>query len=272
MARQLCIEFENAFYHVFSRGHNKQIIFYSNIDFLYFESLLEEFVLKFNIKIYAYCLMSNHYHLFLSTPLANLSTAMKWLNQMYANHFLRMNKDKVGNVFSGRYKRILVQEENYATVLIRYIHFNPVKANLCKAPADWTWSSYKLYLSNNPKKNFIDYDWVKQKFGLKHFTKNFIKYHQQPDIQEINLSSQCLGDIDFHRKYFGDLKRSFNYSSRNNLARKSVNVKMRYGEEVRHLSEDLLLDAKTIAQQLNKTTNAIYKQLRKLKKQKLMKK
>jgi REP element-mobilizing transposase RayT len=118
MARALKIEFPNAFYHVMSRGQNRQTLFFSPEDFNIFINLIRTEVKKFNIKIFAFCLMTNHYHLYLSTPDANLSKFIKSINQRYAQYYLKKYPERDGHVFRGRYKRVLVENELYSKNLL----------------------------------------------------------------------------------------------------------------------------------------------------------
>ena len=86
--------------------------------------------------------MTNHYHLLVETPDANLSKGMRQLNGVYTQRFNRTH-DRVGHVFQGRYKAILVQKENYLLELARYLVLNPVRARMVRTPGDWPWSSYR---------------------------------------------------------------------------------------------------------------------------------
>ncbi|MBT6842697.1 MAG: hypothetical protein HOA17_02730 [Candidatus Melainabacteria bacterium] len=199
MARDLCIEFPDAFYHVCSRGINRQKLYKQEDDFHYFLALCRQAVAKFHIKIYAFCLMNNHYHLYLSTPEANISRVMKFLNQSYATHFLKTYPDKDGHVFKGRYKRKIVDSEAYSFTLLNYIHQNPVKANIISSPADWRWSSYRSYVNPELRLDFIDYDWTLKQFGS---IKSFIKFHGDNQESSWNperdaKASIFLGEEDF---------------------------------------------------------------------------
>ena len=125
MSRPLHIEFKNAFYHVASRGINRQALFLDSEDSNVFIGILRKVVIKFNLRLFAFCLMTNHYHLYLSTPEANLAKAIKALNQRYAIYFLSKYKDKDGKVFKARYMRRLVEDDLYSKNLIAYVHNNP---------------------------------------------------------------------------------------------------------------------------------------------------
>lgn len=179
MARDLCIQFPNAFYHVFSRGINRQQLFYDDDDNNVFLNLCRKATVRYGIRIFAFCLMTNHYHLYISTPYANLSKVMKFINQSYAIYFLSKYPEKDGHVFKGRYKRKVVQDDKYSKVLINYIHANPTKANLVTNLEEWRWSSYYSFIDPQARLDFVDYDWV-----LSHFDdhgsecKNFVEFHE----------------------------------------------------------------------------------------------
>ena len=146
MARALRIEYEGALYHVTSRGNERKRIFFAKSDYQKFKSYLEEAEKKFGYHLHSYVLMSNHYHLLIETPQANLSKLMHYLNGSYTNYINR-RKSRSGHLFQGRYKAILVDRDNYLLELSRYIHLNPVKAGIADTPRDYPYSSYKSFIS-----------------------------------------------------------------------------------------------------------------------------
>ena len=145
MARPLRLYFENAVYHITARGNRKENIFYSEQDKKAFLDKMNETFKKYSFVCYAYCLMDNHYHLFLRTPLANIMVGMHYLNASYTNWFKAKHKI-VGVIFQGRYKSILVDVENYALELSAYIHLNPIRAGIAEYPEKYHWSSYLDYI------------------------------------------------------------------------------------------------------------------------------
>lgn len=145
MSRPLRIEYPNAYYHVMNRGLNRQSIFLNDDDYDIFLETVKETAHLFGIKIISFALMPNHYHLLLTTPKANLSRAMRHLNGVYTQRHNRLHK-KDGPLFRGRYKAILVQEDEYLTHLIRYIHLNPVTAGLARDLSKYPRTSHKDYL------------------------------------------------------------------------------------------------------------------------------
>jgi len=144
MPRPLRIEYEGAWYHVMNRGANYQTIFYNDIHRKIFLELLEEVSTKFFVEIHCYCLMDNHYHLLVNTRLANLAKIMRHLNGVYTQKFNKIEK-RDGPLFRGRYKSILIEEEVYLLQVSRYIHLNPVVANICSDPYQYAWSSFQFY-------------------------------------------------------------------------------------------------------------------------------
>ena len=133
---------QTALYHVTSRGDRREEIFEDDQDRTMFLSTLGQVVDQFNWVCYACCLMDNHYHLLIQTPDSNLSKGMRQLNGVYTPLSNRRYK-RVGHLFQGRFKAILVDSDAYLLELSRYVVLNPVRANMVKKPADWPWSSYR---------------------------------------------------------------------------------------------------------------------------------
>jgi len=153
MPRPLRLEFPNAFYHVFSRGNRRETIFKDNNDYRHFETFLLYLSENCGVKIYAWCLMPNHFHFLIQTPEANISYFMRRLLTQYAQHFNRRHQ-LVGHVFQGRYKAILCDKDAYLLQLVRYIHLNPIKTKkkLVDRLEEWKWSSHRHYLGVEPAK------------------------------------------------------------------------------------------------------------------------
>ncbi|HRV72107.1 MAG TPA: transposase [Thermovirgaceae bacterium] len=145
MARQLRIEYPGALYHVTSRGNEKKDIFRSIKDRDKFLSYLSSAWERHGAVFHAYCLMSNHFHLMVETPLGNLSWIMKHINGSYTTYFNVKHK-RAGHLLQGRYKAVLVQADAYAAELSRYIHLNPVRAKMVSTPEEYRWSSCSRYL------------------------------------------------------------------------------------------------------------------------------
>lgn len=136
MARPLRIEFEGAVYHITARGNERKKIYLSKSDYEKFLKYLGDTKKKYNIVIHCYVLMSNHYHLIIETPEANLSRAMHYINGSYTTYF-NIKRKRSGHLFQGRFKSILVDKDNYLLELSRYIHLNPVRAGIVEKPEDY---------------------------------------------------------------------------------------------------------------------------------------
>ncbi|MFO7733489.1 MAG: transposase [Candidatus Aminicenantes bacterium] len=164
MARQLRIEFQGAFYHVYSRGNQKSVVFFEDADRYYFLKCLDEAHRRFDCVVHALCLMTNHYHLFLETRRGNLSRIMQFINTTYSVYFNLKHK-KCGHLFQGRYKAILVEAEAYACELARYIHLNPVRAGIVARPEDSSWSNYREYVGLARPRPWMETSVVLASFG-----------------------------------------------------------------------------------------------------------
>ena len=150
MPTPLRIAYSGAVYHVLSRGNDRGDIFLDDADRHRYLDLLFDAIMVFQLKIYAYALMSNHVHLFLKTSLPNISAAMYRLNIDYSVYFNKRH-GKTGHLFESRFKSKLVHGDRYFLGLLRYIHMNPVKAGMVSSPEKYEWSSHRAYLGNADK-------------------------------------------------------------------------------------------------------------------------
>ena len=164
MARPLRIEYPGAYYHVTTRGNEQKEIFKSQKDREKFLSYLESAVVRYGAVIHAYCLMSNHYHLLLETPAGNLSQIMRHVNGAYTTYF-NVKRKRAGHLLQGRYKAILVEADDYAAELSRYIHLNPVRAGMVARPEDHPWSSYRRYIGQSRAPAWLKTDFILGYFG-----------------------------------------------------------------------------------------------------------
>ncbi len=167
MARPWRIQFEGALYHILSRGNEKRDIFRDNEDRVSFMNGLGEMSARFDIDIFAYVLMNNHYHILLRTTHANLSRAMQWFGATYTRRFNNRHV-RSGHLFQGRFKSIIVQNEAYLMQLSCYIHRNPLRAGVVKRLADYKWSSYPAYAYvNKTPPDWLNLDLILSQFGSK---------------------------------------------------------------------------------------------------------
>jgi len=140
MARPLRIELAGGIYHVTSRGDRREDIFLDEGDRLAWLDVFGAVCNRFNWVCHAWCQMTNHYHLVVETVEGNLSQGMRQLNGVYTQTFNRTHR-RVGHVFQGRYRAVVVEKDAYLLELMRYVVLNPVRAGIVSDAADWPWSS-----------------------------------------------------------------------------------------------------------------------------------
>lgn len=154
MARPLRVQYEGALYHVIVRGDDRKAIFQDDDDRTRFLAILRESLETYQAELHAYVLMSNHFHLLLETPRANLSELMRQFNITYTSHYNRRH-GRTGHLYQGRYKSILVDAEAYLTMVSRYIHLNPVRIHVERERplvdrkrilTGYVWSSLRGYI------------------------------------------------------------------------------------------------------------------------------
>ena len=177
MPRPLRINYENAYYHVMNRGRGRQLIFHGTEYYQTFLNCLEETSKRFGLQILAYCLMGNHYHLFVKTPYANLDRCMRHINGLYTQRYNRLKKTD-GSLFRGRYKSVLVEADAYGLHLSRYIHRNPIemKRPLVDRLDDYIWSSYPCYINKAKKPDWLHSELIYDLLGSKQRYRAYARY------------------------------------------------------------------------------------------------
>jgi putative transposase len=173
MARPLRIEFAGALYHLTGRGNARQRIFRDQKDCVRFVQLLADSIARYDVRLHAYVLMGNHYHLIAETEKANLGQWMHWLITAYTVYFNRRHR-RVGHLFQGRYKSIVVEAEGYLLTLSRYLHLNPVRGRVIgrgdaverrKRLREWRWSSYAAYSGLAPTPSWLSEERILGEIG-----------------------------------------------------------------------------------------------------------
>ena len=154
MARPLRLEFPGAMYHVMARGNARQPIFLLEEDYHRFLENIGHVARRYDWRLWAYCLMGNHYHLVVETRRATLSRGMRQINGVYAQAFNRRHQ-RAGHLFQGRFRAIPIHRDRYLLELSRYVVLNPVRAGLGERPDDWAWSSYGATVGDQPAPEWL---------------------------------------------------------------------------------------------------------------------
>lgn len=212
MPRQLRKRFPGAKYHVMNRGNGRQRVFYDENDYSRFFNQLTYALETDSVTLYAYCLMPNHFHLFVETPHANIDEFMRRLCTAYGLYF-RYRHRRPGHCFQGRYKAPLVQGDDYILRLTRYIHLNPVKIHSALTLPDgekWgvlkrhKWSSLEGYINRRYTADCIDYRWLELLGSQRAQRRQYREYLAQmfdmddPILgQSMMSSSYAIGDESF---------------------------------------------------------------------------
>ena len=193
MARPLRVEYPGAFYHVINRGNAGENLFKGIRDREKFLEYLETAIERFSLKIYTYCLMTNHFHVLLETRLPNLSQAIQWVNVSYAGYFNRKYQ-RNGHLFQGRFKSILVDADEYLKQLSRYIHLNPVRANLVEHPDEYKWSSYSTITGKTKEPAWLESAWLLSQFGTqrKQAITNYRKFVEEANTKDMKNPAKDL--------------------------------------------------------------------------------
>jgi putative transposase len=174
MARPLRLHVPGAVYHIMSRGNNKQCIFEDDVDYLRYLELLERALRRFRVRCHAYCLLGNHFHLVLTPGEVPLSRMMQQLNSSYCQWFNRRHK-RVGHVLQGRYKSLIVDNDEYFLRVIRYVTRNPVTAGIVELTGQWRWSSGPATLGLTAAPEFLDLTTIWKAFS----TENPRELHER---------------------------------------------------------------------------------------------
>lgn len=152
MPRSLRIELEGGVYHLINRGTYRQNLFVEEGTCESFEKCLFQSLERYDWDLLGYCLMSNHFYLVIRTNKGNLSEGMRWLQSTWSTRF-NMYRKTQGRLFQGRFKSLIVDDENYLGGLLDYVHLNPVRARICNVEdlKSYRWSSY-WFLRNKRKR------------------------------------------------------------------------------------------------------------------------
>ncbi len=213
MSRPLRIEYPGAWYHVMNRGAGQKNIFKTNQQREYFLSLLSDTSERFNAQWHAYCLMDNHYHLMVRTPEGNLQRIMRHVNGVYTQYFNRTEKQD-GALFRGRYKSILVDAETYWLNLSRYIHCNPLEANMVDSLSEYPWSSYPVYIGEADAFSWLHTHYILSAIGEKKSVEKYKVFVEGSENNPLNAFYEkayinpVLGDVKYKKRVLSGLSES----------------------------------------------------------------
>jgi putative transposase len=199
MARPLRIEFPGALYHVTARGNERRPIFRDDVDHRMFLTFLGRAVQRFGWSLTAWVLMTNHYHLVIQTPEANLSRGMHWLNSSYAGWFNHRYK-RSGHLFQGRFHSFLIEKESYFREVLRYVVLNPVRAKMVAHPESYRWSSFRSTAGIETADDWLD---VPSLLALFDDDSTVARRQYQEFVLAKIESSECLWDSAVNGIYLG---------------------------------------------------------------------
>src|SRR4030043_179463 len=279
MARPLRIEYDGAVYHITSRGNARKPIYKEDEDRKIFLEVVQRTNTRYNWLCHAYCLMNNHYHLIIETPDGNLSHGMRQLNGVYTQLFNKRHK-RVGHIFQGRYKAILIQKESHLLEASRYVVLNPVRAKAVKDPEEWKWSSYRGTAGKEKAHPCLTKDWILGQFGSKRrksekkyrefvmagigeeiwkdvkwqsilgkdeFIERFIKHVKgYEEVKEIPKSQRYIG-----RPILADILKK-DTIKRKEISRKAKEAVERYGYSQKEVADYLGIHYSTVSRMVNK--------------------
>lgn len=274
MGRPWREEYRGSIYHVIARGNNKEFIFREGIDKGYFVKQLKEAKLGMGYNIYGFVMMDNHYHLIIQPMDKKLQEIMHQINNKYSK-FFNGKYERAGHVFQGRYKAILVQDERQMLRLLRYVHQNPVRANICTYVDQYEWSSDPYYRKNidgfiNTKVvlNMLDKD---RKMAIIKYIEFMREYEDRDYDQEKIIGDEAYQILFSERKKVTQRKRldeilaeaaenqeAYELIKAGSRNRNLTQSKLRYAKEALSLK----YTNKEIGENINLTESAIKELLR----------
>lgn len=212
MARKPRIHYPDAVYHVILRGNAKQDIFFAAEDRYRFYLLLQEGVERFGHRVHAFCLMTNHIHLAVQVTDIPLARIMQNLSFRYTQ-WVNGRQKRSGHLFQGRYKAVLVDADSYLLELVRYLHLNPVRANMVVSPDDYPWSSHRAYcavetipwLVTEPTLSMLATNRERAVQAYADFIRDGLGQERRPEFHgEGSVDSRVFGDDEFVERLVGD--------------------------------------------------------------------
>jgi putative transposase len=275
MARPLRLEFAGALYHVSARGNERKPIVRNDDDRELWIASVDRVVSRCGWIVYAYCLMDNHFHLLLETPVPNLARGMRELNGVYAQTFNRCHR-RTGHLFGGRYRAVLVQKDAHLLETARYVVLNPERV---KAPVErydrYRWSSYRATAGLAPPPRFLACERVLELFSddPEHAVRSYRAFVREglhlPDPNAQPVAEIYLGDRNFvrgrkpRRRVSHEIPRPQREPIRCSLEKllnvrgdDAIAVAYREGYSLRELADVLGVHYSTVSRQLKREERA----------------
>ena len=203
--RRARVTYQGAYHHVMNRGYDGKPIFKERKDKEYFLSLLRLYSEKLKIRIFAYCLMDNHYHLILENSSGRMSDFLKQLNGNFGSLYRSEHVGK-GYVFQGRFKSMLIQDNSYLLLSIAYILHNPVRAGLVSNFHEYEWSSASYYYNKNNDCEIIDRSYVEDLFRDEN---NLINMVNSSNLESLPVIETRVGKIIGEEGFISEAKKIF---------------------------------------------------------------
>ena len=201
MPRRTRVDYPGAIHHVMARGNRRARIFEDDDDRRIFLELIAQMVGRYAVKVYAICLMDNHYHFIGETPRGNLSDAVRQLNGVFAQTSNRRH-GRSGHLFEARFRSLVIQFERYLQRATRYVHLNPPRARLTRDAASWPWSSYRATVGLEAAPEWLCLDWLQIAFEAPTREEAQRRYKLYVDLPtarhaRINTSAVAVGSKRF---------------------------------------------------------------------------
>jgi len=211
--KRVRLTYEGAYHHCMNRGINGEDIFSSQKLKAQFVDYLEEAIEKYKIRLFAYCVMNNHYHLILENSSGKLSDFFLYLNGQYGMFYRQSTRGR-GYVFQSRFKSTLIQDDSYLQLALCYVLLNPVRAGIVQTFDQYLWSSGRFYFSDQ-ECGFLDVDFVNELFGSRSGLMDFLISMGAKDLPLLETKyGEILGNSDYveeavsrfnrRKRYYGD--------------------------------------------------------------------
>lgn len=274
MGRKPRIEYRGATYHIIQRGNNREYIFRDINSKKYVLEITREYKTSMNFFIYGYVLMDNHYHMIIKTIDVPLQKIMHRINNRYSKYYNSVN-GRTGHVFQNRYKAILVKDDKYLLSLLRYIHQNPVKAQICRNIREYIWSSDSAY-RKNIQNHLTDINFILNMFSSNRkkalqLYHNFMENEELEDeliFEETDIIGQTEQNLT-HKQNDHLIKENLNSILLSVVCNREIFENIKSGSRKRHLmpykkayiKKGLILNytMKEIAENISISESAVFK-------------